>query len=234
MHTERDVEILNWIGCLGAAGADHVMERFEIGRSLAYRRLSRLVLEGLVAPWAVLHRQPALYVATGKGLRTCGLERLGACRIGPGRFLHAREVANAAIALERGFPGSCVVSEREIRVDEAECGKLIASAKLGELPGGRLALHRPDLAVISPDGHVIAVEVELSAKAPRRLATICRGWARARHVHTVYYLAAPAVMGLLERAIEQARARDRIAVIALADVRRLAAWAREEAADVVR
>jgi hypothetical protein len=39
MHTERDLEILDWIGCLGAAGADHVMERFEIGRSLAYRRL---------------------------------------------------------------------------------------------------------------------------------------------------------------------------------------------------
>jgi len=234
MHTERDMEILDWIGRLGAAGADHVMDRFEMGRSCTYARLGDLVLKELIAPWAVLHRQPALYVATGKGLRSCGLERLGAQRIAPGRFAHAREVASAAVALERGFPGSVVMSEREIRVAERDAGRAIASAKLAELPTGRAALHRPDLAVISRHGGVIAIEVELSAKAPRRLAAICRGWARARHIEAVYYLAAPAVRSVLERAIEQTRAQDRIGVLGLRDVRRLGAARREEAAGALR
>jgi hypothetical protein len=232
MYTERDAEIVAWVGRLGAAGAEHVMERFAMGRSRAYERLSSLVAVDLLEQRTLLHRQPGLYAATVEGLRWCGLERLGLYRVGPGGFIHAREVATAAVALQRGFPAWRVVSEREIRVEEAERGELIASARLGELPGGRPVLHRPDLALISPDGRAIAVEVELSAKAPRRLAAICRGWARARHVDAVYYLVAPAVEGTLRRAIKQTRAGDRITVISLAETRKLSSLERGEAIDV--
>ena len=31
MHTERDTEIVDWLGRVGAAGAEHVMERFAMG-----------------------------------------------------------------------------------------------------------------------------------------------------------------------------------------------------------
>jgi hypothetical protein len=31
MHTDRDQEIVRWIGGLGAAGAGHVIERFGMG-----------------------------------------------------------------------------------------------------------------------------------------------------------------------------------------------------------
>jgi hypothetical protein len=232
MHTERDLEILGWIGRLGAAGAEHVMERFGIARSLAYRRLGHLVQEELIAPWCVLHRQPALYVATRKGLRSCGLERLGTCRIGPGRFMHAREVAATAVALERGFRGRTVLSEREIRLRERDEGRALASAKLAELPSGRAFLHRPDLAAVAADGRVLAVEVELWVKAPRRLQAICRGWARARHIEAVYYLAAPGPHRALERAIAATRAGDRVSVIALHEARMLGE--RREAAGALR
>src|SRR5438105_7581988 len=92
MHTDRDQEIVAWIGRLGAAGAEHVMERFAMGRSWAYARLNRLVAEGVLEQHTLLHRQPGLYVATAEGLRWCGLQRLGVYRVGPGGFLHAREV----------------------------------------------------------------------------------------------------------------------------------------------
>ncbi len=85
----------------------------------------------------------------------------------------------------------------------------MASARLGERPGGRAALHRPDLALISPTGRTLAVEIELSIKAPRRLAAICRGWARARHVSHVYYLADAAPARAVSRAIAETRAEDR-------------------------
>jgi hypothetical protein len=88
---------------------------------------------------------------------------------------------------------------------------------VGELPGGRPALHRPDLAAVSADGRTVAVEVELSVKAPRRLATICRGYARARHLERVYYLAASAAGRAVGRAVAETRAGDRITVLALGD-----------------
>jgi hypothetical protein len=122
------------------------------------------------------------------------------------------EVATAAVALHRCFPGWRLVGVREIRLEENDNDELFASARLGEMPAGRPIVHRPDLAVVSPDGRVVAVEVELSVKAPRRLASICRGWARARHVDHVYYLATPAAAKAVARAVAETRVADRITV----------------------
>jgi hypothetical protein len=213
MQTEKDAGIVGWIGRLGAADAEHVMGRFAMGRSWAYTRLSRLVKDGLLEQRTLLYRRPGLYLATADGLRWQGLGRLGVYRVSPGGFQHAQEVATAAVSLYHALPGWEMLSEREIRVQESDRGELIASARLGELPGGRPALHRPDLALISPDGNVVVVEVELSIKAPRRLAAICRAWARARHISGVYYLAPPPVARAVERAIAETRSEDRIVVL---------------------
>ncbi len=224
MQTGKDAEIVGWIGRIGAAGAEHVMARFGIGRSWCYARLRSLVAEGLLAQRMLLYRQPGLYLATAGGLRWRGLQRLGINRLSTGGFQHACEVASAATALHRGLPGRELLSEREIRAAESDRGELVASVRVGELPGGRPALHRPDLALISPDGRVVAMEVEMSVKAPRRLAAICRGYARARHIHQVYYLAASAPARAVSRAVAEARAENRIVVLALEDVQRLV-WA---------
>ena len=74
MHTEKDGEIVAWIGRIGAAGAEQVMERFAMGRSWAYARLGRLVLTGLLEQRALLYRRPGLYIATAEGLRWQGLQ----------------------------------------------------------------------------------------------------------------------------------------------------------------
>jgi hypothetical protein len=221
MHTEKDGELVAWVGRIGAAGAQHVMERFAMGRSWAYARLGGLVAGGLLEQRTLLYRRPGLYLATTEGLRWQGLLRLGVYRVSPGGFEHARQLATAAVALERGLPSWRVVGEREIRLEEADGGRLIASVSVGQLPGGRPAVHRPDLALLSPQGRVVAVEVELSLKAPRRLAAICRAWARARHIDAVYYLATPAAARALARAIAETRAQERITVLALDDARAL-------------
>ena len=231
MHTEKDGEIVAWIGRIGAAGAEQVMERFAMGRSWAYARLGRLVLTGLLEQRALLYRRPGLYIATAEGLRWQGLQRLGVYRVGAGGFEHARQLAAVAVALVRGLPGWRVASERELRLEEADAGRLIASVEVGEPRGGRPALHRPDLALLSPQGRVVAVEIELSRKAPRRLAAICRGWARARHIDAVYYLTAPAAVRGLDRAIAETRAQERITVLPLADVRALCATEQAELSD---
>lgn len=215
MQTNRDQEIVDWIGHLGAAGAEHVMRRFNMGRSWAYARLNSLVQGGLLEQRTLLYQQPGLYLATREGLRWCGLQRLGTYRVGPGGFEHTAHVA--AIAADPLEVGWRVLSERDIRHEEADLGELLASARTGELPGGRPALHRPDLAILTPDGQTFAVEVELTVKAPRRLAAICQGWARARHVNQTIYLARPAPARALARAVDETRAQDRIQILQLED-----------------
>ena len=144
MQTDRDAEIVGWIGRVGAAGADHAMRRFRLGQSVAYERLAALVSDGLLEHRMLLYRRPGLYAATAEGLRW----RLGVHRVGPGGFEHARQVATAAVALHQGAPECEVLSERELRAHENDTGELLASVRLGRLPGGREALHRPDLALI--------------------------------------------------------------------------------------
>ena len=69
-------------------------------------------------------------------------------------------------------------------------------------------------------GLPVAVEVELTVKAPQRLAEICRAWARCRCVAGVLYLGPPEVRRALERAIEQVDAGERIVVLGLDSVPR--------------
>jgi len=214
--TDHDGQLVGWIGGLGAAGAEHVMSRFEMGRSWAYARLASLVLDGMLEQRVLLHRRPGLYVATLRGLRWQGLEHLGVYRVGPAGFSHAWQVATAAVVLHGDLPEWRILSERELRSEEMLAGELLGSVIVGELGDGRPEFHRPDLALLAPDGRVVAFELELSVKAPRRLAAICRGWGRARHVGRVVYLAAPAAERALRRAIQDTGSADTVCVVSMA------------------
>lgn len=222
MRTCRDAEIVAWIGGLGVAGAEHVMRRFRMSRTVAYRRLGLLARDGLLEHQAVLFGRPGVYSVTLAGLRWQGLDRLGVCRVHPGGFEHAWQVAEAAVELHHHLPGWNVLSEREIRSVEADGDGLLASVQVGRM-GDRQLLHRPDLALTDPDGRVVAVEVELSIKSASRLAAICRGWARARHIDRVHYLAAPGPARAVLRAARATKTTDRVQVFGLDEVSSLAA-----------
>jgi hypothetical protein len=203
-----------------------------MGRSWAYARLSRLVRDGLLEQRTLLYREPGLYLATAEGLRWTGLERLGVYKVGPGGVRHAWEVASVAVALHNALPGWKQLSDREIRVGENDNAELLASASLGELPGGRPALHRPDLALIGPGERVLSIEIELSVKAPRRLQAIARGYARARHLGHVYYLATPPAARAVSRAVAETRSEERITVLALDEVAAITAAEHSKAGDL--
>lgn len=183
------------------------MVRFGLGRTVGYRRLAVAVEAGLLEQVRLLHGEPGLYVATRRGLRWTGLEPLGPCRVSVGEFAHWQACARLAAAL--GASGQPVWSERELRAAEREAGRLIASVRVGQSD----RLHRPDLVLPSgAERAVVAVEVELSVKSPRRLEAICRAWARARHVARVRYYAAPAPARALDRAMRAVRAEDVIEI----------------------
>ncbi len=216
MLTNRDIEILDWINRLGAVGAKHVAVRFEMNDQPAYRRLNRLVKEGLLAYHRLLFHCPGLYVATRKALSWRGPSGLALYEVTPGLFEHTWQVASVAAALGRDLSGWQVWSERELRWHERQEQKLLASARVGT-KGDRDVLHRPDLVLVSPQGRLVAVEVELTTKERPRLVKICRGWARARHVDAVYYLAAPQVDVAVRRAVSETRSEDRVCVLALGE-----------------
>lgn len=131
---------------------------------------------------------------------------------------HAHECARIAALLTRRYPDHRIADEHQLRREERAHGAPLASATLGPGPGAAPRLHRPDLAIWPPGeagGLPVAVEVELTLKAPQRLAGICRAWARCPIVAGVLYLAAPHVEPTLRRTVHALGAGERVTVVAL-------------------
>ncbi|HUB73724.1 MAG TPA: hypothetical protein VL979_06785 [Solirubrobacteraceae bacterium] len=212
------LELLRWVVRMGAVTDEALALRQQLSLGVARARLAAARRAGLLARVRLLAGQPALYVASGAGLRASGLEGYGAFRVSPSGATHAVACARVAAALEHAYPDHRLMGERELRLAEREAGAALASAIVGGTGRGALQLHRPDMVLWparEPAPAPVAVEVELTVKAPRRLAQICRAWARSRHVAGVVYLAAPEVMRPLARAIERAGAGERIALVAI-------------------
>jgi hypothetical protein len=213
--------IMQWAARMGAITDEALADRLDVTANSARGRLQVLQKAGWLSRKRPLADQPALYTATRAGLRVAGLQGLDPCRVSASNAHHLIVCAWVAAALERCYPDHLVLGERELRRDERERAIPLASARLGIAPDGGPLLHRPDL-VLSPEGPEgqegglpVAVEVELTVKAPRRLIEICRAWARCRCVAGVLYLAPPEVRRALDRAIDQAQAGERIVVVGL-------------------
>jgi hypothetical protein len=206
-------ETIAWVAGLGGASAEALARRRGIGVASARARLSLAERRGLLGVWRPLREQAALYSVTRAGLRAAGVSGLEPARISAAGARHVLLCSLVAAELACRYPGRAVIGEPELRREERAAGRPLAS-----LPPGRAgeSTHRPDLVLAQPGGGPpIAVEVELTVKSPRRLAAICRAWARSRHVGGVLYVAPEPVRPALGRAIETAGAGRRIVVIEL-------------------
>src|SRR3954454_11364600 len=205
---------------MGAADAVHVMGRFGMGRTAAYRLLRVPCDAGLVERVRLVNGAPSLFLASSEARRWTDTVELGACRLTPGAVTHWRWCGWAALALEAEFGPERVLSDREVRVWERAAGRPVASALVGELPDGRPRAHRPDFAVVASDGDsfALAVEVELTVKKRRRLESICCGYARNRALEAVRYYAPPRVHRAVSRAARAASATDVIETRPLAEL----------------
>src|SRR6476469_9711495 len=218
MRPER-VDLLDWTARMGAVTAEALAVRQRSTLAAARSRLLAAERDLQVQRRGLLAGGPTLFAITRAGLRDASVSGLEPCRISVANAPHAIACARAAAELERRYPDHRVAGERELRRDERLSGVALPSARLGRAPDGGPLLHRPDL-VLWPDGPrgglPVAVEVELTTKSPRRLAQICQAWARCRHVGGVLYLAAPAVVPAVARAIAKTNAGRAIVVLPLA------------------
>lgn len=209
-------EIVRWSASLGAISAEALAYRMEVSVAAARSRLVAGRRRGWLASSRPLSGRPALYMATAAGLRACGERGIDPARVSASGAAHLLACAGVAAALKRCYPDHLVLGERALRRAEREQGRPLASADLGVGPHGERLLHRCDL-VLWPsadvDGLPVAVEVELTVKAPARLATICRAWARCRHVAGALYIAPNDVASALERAVDRAHAREGVVIV---------------------
>lgn len=231
MHSSvGDAEIVEWIGRLGAAGAEHVAVRFAMTRALARERLENLQREGLLEA-AALGARRRLYWASTAGLGQCDLQRLGYWPHKPQGLDHAWQIAQVAVELQVGLPDWEVLSAREVAAIEAGSGEQFASVLVGPLS----TVHLPALVLCSPRTRVVPVEVQPPLGGEFPLVSICRAWRNARHVSRVYWLANFGPDRSVRRAINETHASDQMTVLGLDDVALLIASeaAREEAVDVL-
>lgn len=200
MLTARDREIVSWIGRHGVAQTEHVMTRFSIGRTAAYRRVHELVEYGLVYRQRVLYNDGALLVATAGGLRWAGLDRLKPPRIALALVPHTLISTALAARLEPQLVEQKLLSDREHRTAERALGRPLGSAIIRARQTADNGLHRPDLVLIDGKDSVIAIEVELTLKERARLERILRGYVRNRNVHAIRYYASPQIAEAVRRA----------------------------------
>jgi hypothetical protein len=211
------VDLLRWTAGIGAVTGESLALRRRTTISSAQAMLTAAARAKQLVRHRPLADRPALYTITRLGLRAAALDGVEPCRVGPASAQHMIACAQVAAALERRYPGQLVIGERELRKREREAGSLLASVVLRRVGEYGPVMHRPDLALLPRSGsrRPVAVEVELTIKAPRRLAEICRAWARSRHVGGVLYFAPPAVERALDRAIGAARAGECVVVVPL-------------------
>lgn len=178
--TERDKELLSWIGRFRIASAMQVGLKFGMSRVVTYRRLAGLVAEGYLTHQRKFHGEPGVFMTTRAGLILADLN-LPPATLDIRTYRHDMMVTWLAISLEQ--QGYSVRSEREMRHFEGANPRIRFSVPLGRAENRR---HFPDL-LASKDGADWGVEVELTPKRTQRLEGILRAYGWARHLKGVMY-----------------------------------------------
>ncbi len=201
---------------LGAVTAEALAELEGCSPASARGRLQAAVRAGLAVRARPLHGAPSLFAATRAGMALAGMPGEEPTRVSAAGARHQIACAHAAVALARRYPQHLVCGERDLQRDERALGSALASAGMSWRSRWGDS-HRPDLVIWPParGSLPVAVEVELTVKAPARLLEICRAWARAGHVAGVLYVASEEAFGPVARAISRAGAEDRIALLGL-------------------
>lgn len=212
MGRDRDRELVRLVGRHGVLTVEQAMQATGVGRTATYRRVAVLIEAGLLERLDLLRFQPSVLRATRDGLRYAGLG-MGVAKVSPGAVEHWLRCTTVALDLGERYGQDRVLTEREILATEALEGRSVARAVLDF--GGRERFHRADLAILAEEG-VIAIEVELTPKAPRRLEALIRAWRRALmtgDVVEVRYLCEPGqTRRLVERVVKNVRAENAIQI----------------------
>jgi hypothetical protein len=216
------MDALRWLSRVEVAGLEPLGHALGFGWRMTYSHVTRLADAGLLV--RVHDREGSVVAITRDGRRAIGADRGGDVRIGATRgsgLRHARAVSWVTALLT--LRGRDWVSDQEARTSEGWRVPVIWTH--------HRTTHRPDVGA-TINGARVAIEVELSHKAPRRLRAILVGYEHAISAGelaggVLYVSDRPDVLAAVQRAAARAglprgRFRTRALADVQADVRRLA------------
>ncbi len=203
---DRDRELAALVGRHGVLTVEQAMRATGVGRTATYRRAAALIEAGLLERLGLLRSCPSLLHVTRDGLRYAGLA-MPVAKVSPGAVDHWLRCATAALDLGERYGHDRVLTERDILAVEFLEGRPLVKIPVGPTRSYRnQRLHRPDLIVCVEEGR-IAVEVELTPKAPRRLEELFRAWrsavARGEVIHARYLCEPGQTRRLVERIVKK-------------------------------
>jgi DNA-binding MarR family transcriptional regulator len=190
--TEHDRTLLEFLAEHRIVRANHIRRLLGVSLPAAQRRLRRLGAAGYLERGRLYSDQPSHYLITRRGLRAVD-SLLPPPRLDQMGYRHDVGLAWLWLAARTGAFGSLAAmhSERQMRSHDgrsAAGGERFGVRVVGEGINGGERLHYPDLLLETAAGHRVAVELELSAKAPARLERIIGRYVSDRRFDAVLYL----------------------------------------------
>jgi hypothetical protein len=208
--TDRDREILGWIGRYGMVTAEQVAAKFfgradgDVGKRAAYRRLA--VLEDL----RLLRRDRTPFWRAPNVLRvtTLGAE-VGELGVRPARYVegeirHSIAVVDLAEELMAANAGAKLRTERETRTERWH-----SRQAADDIRGGRGRV--PDAELTLKNGRVVGVELDLTPKRSKDFERILRAYKQERFDEVWWYVL-PGAVERVTKLVTENRADDFVSV----------------------
>jgi Replication-relaxation len=199
--TERDREILTWIGRYGIVTSTQVAQKFfsrdggTTGARAASNRLRFLEGQGLVRRNIPSARHAAVLRITPAGAELADGNVSPAGWV-PAEISHSLAVVDLMEQLQAEHPGSSVRTEREIRIGLGIRGRGRSFGTNGRIPDGELILK---------SGKRVAVELDLTAKRSPDIRKIVRLYERADY-SAVWWFVRPGVVARMTDVVREQRA----------------------------
>jgi len=146
--------------------------------------------EGVLCYRAYYARQKGVFWLTTKGYKYAQLN-LRYYEPVPSSLSRLIAINNVRLLIAERHPKDTWRSEREIRAQQN------VNAKDSTTP------HVPDAELISPDGNVRAIEVELTIKAEKRLESIVFELAANKHYNAIWYFLPESVYSAVTKAVRK-------------------------------
>src|SRR6266568_3281663 len=183
--TNRDLDILGWIGTHGVVTPAQVARHFfsrddgEIGQWAAYRRLRKLEQLGLIRQDRTFWKEPNVLRLTGAGARLAPID-LRPAKLVLAELRHSLALADLVEELLAKSPKSTVVlTERQLRIERRQD---LADGR--RQPGkGRI----PDALFVRGE-QTVAIELDLTPKRTRDMEAILRGYRQERYDRVIWYV----------------------------------------------
>ncbi|MGW3426183.1 hypothetical protein [Streptomyces phaeochromogenes] len=207
--TERDFEVLKWIGRWnGVTSAQVIREFTERGlhpsSQVVYRRLRGLVALGLLDTAQLAGRRSAAYWLTRGGMELVNVPG-NATAPNVKEYHHDLTVVDLAHHIRQVRPDDQLVSEREIRArdtpNQYESNEPTFSVTTGVNERGR---RYPDLVAVDDQGRAWAHELERTRKPRPRLIRNMLLYVNADHIRFAVYWAFPDLLTNVQQAAEEA------------------------------